>query len=91
MPSTLHYTLQGVGDCFLVKCWVLFSTHCVRSMTYHTAVRSYKAVTAYFLSKQVLPFGFAEQHTLVPHYPPTYMGNICTFLDIYQLLLPAAP
>ena len=29
----------------------------------NTAAQSQKAVTAYFLSKQLLPFGFAEQNT----------------------------
>ena len=30
---------------------------------YYTAVSSQKAAFAYFTSKQVLPFGFAEQYT----------------------------
>ena len=30
---------------------------------YKTAVQSQKAVSAYFTSKQILPFGFAEQNT----------------------------
>ena len=29
----------------------------------NTAVQSQKAVSAYFKSKQILPFGFAEQNT----------------------------
>ena len=28
----------------------------------YAAVQSQKAVSAYFTSKQILPFGFAEQH-----------------------------
>ena len=28
----------------------------------YSAVQSQKAVSAYFTSKQILPFGFAEQH-----------------------------
>ena len=31
----------------------------------NTAVRSQKAVSAYFTSKQILPFGFAEQNTSI--------------------------
>ena len=30
----------------------------------HTAAQSQKAVSAYFTSKQILPFDFAEQHRL---------------------------
>ena len=35
---------------------------------HNTAVQSQKAVSAYFTSKQILPFGFAEQNsaTLMP-------------------------
>ena len=35
------------------------------SVSGYTAEQSHKAVTAYFLSKQLLPFGFAEQCRLV--------------------------
>ena len=31
----------------------------------HTVVQSQKAVSAYFSSKRILPFGFAEQNTAV--------------------------
>ena len=31
-----------------------------------TAVQSQKAVSAYFTSEQILPFGFAEQYTSTP-------------------------
>ena len=39
----------------------------------YTAVQSQKAVTAYFSSKQLLPFGFAEQYS-------TYHWNCSEYL-----------
>ena len=42
----------------------------------HTAVRSQKAVTAYFSSKQILPFGFAERHTWPESWPTTRLSTI---------------
>ena len=39
----------------------------------YTAVQSHKAVSAYFTSKQILPFRFAEQYRL-------------DFVDIYTVL-----
>ena len=32
-------------------------------MKSYTAVQSHKAVSAYFTSKQILPFGFAQQYS----------------------------
>ena len=42
----------------------------------HTALQSQKAVSTYFLSKQILPFGFARQ------YRPWEMGDIR--LELYE-------
>ena len=42
---------------------------------YNTAVQSQKAVSAYFTSKQILPFGFAEQNSRAYFLP--WSRNVC--------------
>ena len=45
----------GYADRNDIRLHMCYSLH-------HSTVQSQKAVSAYFTSKQILPFGFAEQH-----------------------------
>ena len=60
----------------------------------YTAMQSKKAVSAYFTSKQILPFGLAEQYTTeaVLHYSSTivslqYDGMQCRRLQGFAILV----
>ena len=62
LPEETDCILTAVhkGQCLLT---LQLSRHCVLPLQNSTAVQRQKAVSAYFTSKQTLPFAFAERHS----------------------------
>ena len=50
--------------------------------TYYTSVQSQNAVSAYFSSKQILPFGFVEQYRgIIQSYPSWNISISTTYVN----------